>query len=402
MINIRPLKLTDMVGQENLIGTNGIITNMLKTNNLKSLIFYGPPGTGKTTVANIIADSSKCEIFKINATDTSITDIKNMVKNAVSKPVLLYLDEIQYFNKKQQQSLLPMIENNDIILIAATTENPYHAIYDALLSRCLICEFKYLNKDDITNRLSKIISDNNIKIEKDATEYIAEISQGDMRRAINTLDAINGALQTTITKTDIKNILPSINMNGFDTNSDFHYSLISALQKSIRCSDVNASVFYLMKLLEGGDILSPIRRLLVIANEDIGLAYPEALSIVYSLTETAKVLGLPEAAKPLTNATILLALSPKSSTCENTYMPILEDIKNGLGKEIPKHINKTCPKDYVFPHDFKNHWVPQQYLPDDIKDKTYYTPGDNSFEEGLAKYWNNIKSEYYKNKERKD
>lgn len=392
----RPKTFDEMVGQTHLLSSNGILTNALRMTPLPSLIFYGPPGTGKTTASEIIATQSNMPLIKMNATQASITDIKKSLQKSTEQ-TLLYLDEIQYFNKKQQQSLLPLIENNQITLIAATTENPYHALYDALLSRCVICEFKAIPAENIEKRLHQILQNNNsVKITDDTINTIAHIAGGDMRKAVNTLEITINCYKsktTPIDKTDLQNILPSASMAGFDTDADTHYNLISGLQKSIRGSDPDAAIFYLARLLEGGDLLSPCRRLLVIVNEDIGLAYPEAMTLVYALVQTAKELGLPEANKPLTNAVLLLALAPKASTAERTYNAAAEDVKNGYGKIIPPYLRNACSKGYLYPHDYPNHYVQQQYLPDDIKSRKYYTPDTNTFEQNAAKYWKAIKGE---------
>lgn len=405
---VRPTLLSEIIGQPHLTGINGIITNMLQNKNITSLIFYGPPGTGKTTTANIIANSTSHPIYKLNATTASVKDVHKAIdENKDNLPVLLYLDEIQYFNKKQQQSLLPFIESGEMLLIASTTENPYHALYDALLSRCTVCEFKKPTTNQIAERLLVIAQNEyatDINFDVGAYHHIAAVTGGDVRRAVNLLELSFNQFKDRFKQTgrsvsiqDVSSLVPAANMSGFDTDSDIHYALISGLQKSIRGSDPDAAVFYLAKLLEGGDILSPCRRLLVIANEDIGLADPQALAIVYALVETAKELGLPEANKPLTNAVLLLALAPKSCTAESTYNPAAEDVKNGLGAVVPFHLRHACSPGYKWPHEYPYHWCPQQYLPDDIKDKQYYHPGDNSFEQNLNKYWTWIKQNWHPN-----
>ena len=389
--NYRPQSFDEMIGQSNLIGTNGILTRMLATNNIQSCIFYGPPGCGKTTAAKILAKNSGMNFCMFNATNTSLTDIRKVLEKT-NDTILLYLDEIQYFNKKQQQSLLPYIESGEIILIAATTDNPYFCCYDALLSRCSILEFKPVSKDEITAHIKDITNKECINITDDAIRIIAENSAGDVRRAINQLsiNTMQYDKSHTITDNDVKNIMPTTRMSGFDTDGDDHYALISGLQKSIRGSDPNAAIFYLARLLEGGDLLSPCRRLLVIAHEDIGLAQPDAAAYVYACVQAAKELGLPEANKPLTNAVLYLAISPKCSTCETTYNRAADDIKNGKGGTIPPHLRHACSKGYKYPHDYPNHWCRQQYLPDDLLGRVYYEPQNNEFEQNAVRYWSNI------------
>lgn len=385
----RPQTLQEICGQEKPIR---ILKNMIQQQNIRSCIFYGPPGSGKTTAAMILASQANMPFIQANATNTGLTEIRKLIKQT-DTPALLYLDEIQYFNKKQQQSLLSYIESQEIILISATTDNPYYCCYDALLSRCMILEFSQVTPEEITPRLKTIALNENRTITDDALTLIAHNASGDVRRAINQLElAFIQYPENTITKTDIQAITPDIQLNGFDADGEIHYSLLSALQKSIRGSDPDAAVFYLMRLLQGGDILSPCRRLLVIANEDIGLAQPDAIPFTYACCEMAKQLGLPEANKPLVNAVLYLALSPKSSSCERTYIPMLDDIKYNKGSIIPAHIHDTCPKDYKYPHDYPNHWVEQQYLPDDIKHKKYYIPDDNQFEQQADAYWQAIKN----------
>lgn len=394
----RPKSFDDMVGQEKLVGKNGILTNMLTKHTLQSSIFYGPPGCGKTTAARIIAEQSGYPLFMLNAVTAGLKDIKEVASHAVKtkdsiQPVLLYLDEIQYFNKKQQQSLLPFVESGEIILLAATTDNPYYCCYDALLSRCVIIEFKPITADHIFNYFQqKILPALHLTMEPNALRMIADMSSGDIRRAFNLLELVHGQISAgqTVTKQNVMDVTPNTNMTGFDLDGDDHFALISGLQKSIRGSDPNAAVFYLARLLEGGDLLSPCRRLLVIAHEDIGLAQPDAAAYVYACVETAKQLGLPEANKPLTNAVIYLAISPKCSTCENTYYAAVEDIKNGKGGVIPQHLRHAYSKGYDSPHNHPNHWCKQQYLPDDLQGHIYYVPQNNLFEQQAANYWSRI------------
>lgn len=383
----RPQRLDDIIGQPKITGPTGMVRKMLDRKDIRSCIFFGPPGCGKTTTAQIIANQSGLSFVSLNATNAKLEDIRKAIQD---KPILLYLDEIQYFNKKQQQSLLPYIEEGKIILVAATTENPYHCCYDALLSRCMIMEFHPVPLDEIKKKIVNIALAENCDLQDDAANAIATNCGGDVRRAINLLDMLILQCGTTIAGQDVIDKIPASNMSGFDLNGDEHYSLLSGLQKSIRGSDPNAAVFYLARLLEGGDILSPCRRLLVIAHEDIGLGNPDAASYVLACTEAAQQLGMPEAAKPLTNAVIFLAISRKCSTAENTYNKAAEDVHKGLGAEPPKFMRLASAKGYLYPHNYPDHWVRQQYLPDDLKNRIYYEPGDNPFEQNAAAYWAGI------------
>lgn len=398
---LRPQTFDDMVGQEKLVGPSGIFRKFIKNKSLPSVIFYGPPGTGKTTAASILAAESGKELYFLNATNATLADIKEVAAatNTMlgSAGVVLYLDEIQYFNKKQQQSLLQYIEDGSITLIASTTENPYYYIYDALLSRCSVFEFKHINASQMIPRLSKAAHeiDENIKITDDALKVIASSAAGDMRRAMNMLELAFTIYDgdSEINAESISEILPSVSMSGFDRDGDVHYDLLSALQKSIRGSDPDAAVFYLSRLLEGGDIISPCRRLLVIASEDIGAAYPMAAAITYACVQSAKELGLPEAKIPLANAAVILATAPKSNTAYVALNAASDDIKAGLGKEIPPHLKSPLFKGYKYPHNYPGRYVKQDYLPPDLKGKKYYEFGENKNEQAAKAYMERIKKE---------
>ena len=398
---LRPSSFDEIAGQKHLISATGVINRMLLAGRVSNMIFYGPPGTGKTTVANIIAKNSGMQLFKLNATTASLSDVKEVIASAdgifSQNGILLYLDEIQYFNKKQQQSLLEYIEDGRVTLIASTTENPYFYIYDALISRCSVFEFKSVGAKEIVPVLKRALDalNEDSKIKKsandDALEFLSSCAHGDVRHALTLFEGAYYASDDTITIEVAKEFIPSASAGLFDKDSDVHYNLLSGLQKSIRGSDPDAAVFYLAKLLEGGDILSPIRRLLVIASEDIGLAYPQAAQITYAICESAKMLGLPEARIPLANCAIMLATAPKSNTAYEAIARASEDIKMGKGGAIPKHLEAPLFKGYVYPHDFPNDWCEQQYLPDDIKNAKYYTFGENKTEQSAKAYWEAVK-----------
>ena len=399
---IRPETFDDMVGQEHLVGDDGVLRRLSRSGAIPSMIFFGPPGTGKTTAARIIAKDSGMEMRHLNATTASLADVRAVAADADGlfgqNGILLYLDEIQYFNKKQQQSLLEYIEDGRITLVASTTENPYFYVYDALLSRCAVFEFKSVAAKELRPYLKKIlgkVGEGAITATDDALSYIAECAAGDVRRAVTMLENaasyVAAGGESEISLDCAKRFTPGVMAGAFDADGDVHYDLLSALQKSIRGSDPDAAVFYLARLLEGGDLISPCRRLMVIASEDIGAAYPLAAVVTRSCVECARELGLPEAAIPLANAAVMLATSPKSNSAYLALHAAQDDIRAGRGGSVPLHLRSPLFKGYKYPHDYKDHYVAQQYLPDDVKDHTYYVWGDNKTEAAARAYWEKIK-----------
>ena len=415
---IRPKTMNDVIGQSHIIGNGKILSKILQSNFLPNMIFFGPPGVGKTTVAEIIAERSNKSFYKINATNSSLEDIKKVISELGSinnvNGVLLYIDEIQSFNKKQQQSILEFMENGSITLIASTTENPYHYVYKALLSRSTVFEFKPLEKLDVEKGLKRAVEVLNedsymdIECKNDAIEDIAMLSDGDMRRALNILEVV--VYSTKPNKDNItyidSDVIRASTFNkiiNYDKNGDSHYDILSAFQKSIRGSDPQASIHYLARLIKGGDLISICRRLLVIASEDIGLAYPNAIVIVKACVDSAMQLGFPEAKIPLAEATILLATSPKSNSACIAIMKAMDELDKEFVKDIPnsikdahysgsKEIGRGCG--YKYPHNFKNHYVKQQYLPDSIKDSIYYIPQENKTEKNIKKYLEYLNSDF--------
>jgi len=398
---LRPTSFYEVAGQSHLVSPRGVITRMLGSGRISNMIFFGPPGTGKTTVANIIAKNSGMELFRLNATTASLSDVKDVIAKADSvfatKGILLYLDEIQYFNKKQQQSLLEFIEDGRVTLIASTTENPYFAIYDALISRCSVFEFKHVSSKEIVPVLARALDvlnkENSLckKATDSSLEFLASCSGGDVRHALTLFEGAYFASDKEITEDVAREFIPSVSAGMFDRDSDVHHNLLSGLQKSIRGSDPDGAVFYLARLLEGGDIISACRRLQVIASEDIGLAYPQAGQITYALCQSARELGLPEARIPLANCAIMLATAPKSNSAYLAIARASEDIKNGKGQDTPVHLQAPLFKGYKYPHDYPNSYVEQQYLPDDLKGTRYYEYGNNKTEQAAKAYWENIK-----------
>lgn len=416
---IRPAEIDEVVGQKHLIGEGKLLRRLIENNKIPNMIFYGPSGVGKTTVANIIASKTGKKIYRLNATTASVADIKQIVDtlDTLLAPdgVLLYLDEIQHFNKKQQQSLLEFMENGKITLIASTTENPYFYVYNAVLSRSVVFEFKPLDEEDIeaaVRRGIKILSDEDYRefhldIADDAIAHIARCAAGDVRKALNSLEASifsvapdeNDVIKVTA---DTAEQATQQKVMRYDRDGDSHYDVMSALQKSIRGSDPDAAAYYLARLLAAGDIQSACRRLLVIASEDVGLAYPNAIAIVKACVDSALMLGMPEARLPLAEAAILLATAPKSNSAYKAVNAALYDIEHIDTGNIPRRLqNVHCegaddlPKgqNYLYPHDYPNHYVKQQYLPDKIKNKKYYEFGDNKTEQAAALYAKKIKGE---------
>lgn len=413
---VRPTELDEVCGQEHILGKNKILDRIIKSGHISNMIFYVPPGTGKTTVANIIAKKAGKRFYKLNATNASLKDIQDITKELDTflgiNGVVLYLDEIQNFNKKQQQSLLEYIEDGRITLIASTTENPYFYIFKAILSRSTIFEFKPVGEKDIKKALDRAITLRSkeyneicIKVTNEAKEYLAAYCNGDVRKALNGLEV---ALNSTKPNDD-KEILIDLEaakdstqskVIAFDMDGDSHYDILSAFQKSIRGSDADGAIHYLARLIKGGDLISICRRLQVIASEDIGLAYPQAAFIVKSLVDSARELGFPEARIPLAEATILLATSPKSNSSYVAIDRALDDLENITIDDIPMHLKDAhyggASKlgrgiEYKYPHKYENHYVKQQYLPDNIKNKVYYEYGDNKIEKTMKEYWSRIK-----------
>ncbi|MBE6693530.1 MAG: replication-associated recombination protein A [Ruminococcaceae bacterium] len=398
---IRPSDIDGIVGQEHLFGPRGVLRRMLAAGRITNMIFFGPPGTGKTTSASIIAKMSGMEFHKLNATTASLSDVKSILSETGglfgSNGILLYLDEIQYFNKKQQQSLLEYMEDGRITLIASTTENPHFYVHNAIISRSSLFEFKPVMPQSILPMLYRALDYLNttyassVTLDEDVALKIAGLSGGDVRRAVvlleNTYYATSEQTNFAITKECVSDFDSGV--ANFD--DDVHYDLLGCLQKSIRGSDPDATAFYVAKMLECGEIISLCRRLQVIASEDIGLAYPQAAAIVHSLCMSARELGLPEARIPIINAALLLATAPKSNSAYMALAAASEDVKAGLGKDIPTHLKSPLFKGYIYPHDYPNHYVEQQYLPHSLKDRIYYVPGENKTEQAAKAYWDNVK-----------
>ena len=413
---IRPKTLADVVGQEHILADGKPLRRIIESGNVPNMIFYGPSGVGKTTVARIIAENCGMSLYKLNGTNASLADIKDVVADigtfGSENGILLYLDEIQYLNKKQQQSLLEYIENGDITLIASTTENPYFAIFNAVISRSTVFEFKPVTAEQLKpaiRRAFNMLADENgysVNVTDEIIEKIAFSCGGDVRKAINTAELAvmcgemsDGAV--TITDSSLDILAQRRNMR-YDRDGDQHYDILSAFHKSVRGSDENAALHYAARLIEAGDIISLCRRMLCIASEDVGLAYPMAVPIVKACVDSALQLGLPEAKLPIAEAIILMATAPKSNSAVMAIDAALEDVKSCDALDFPRHLqNKhfdgkganVIGQHYLYPHDFPNHYVRQQYLPDALKDRKYYEFGANKQEQAALMYRKKIMSE---------
>ena len=395
---IRPKSFDDIVGQDHLFGKNGVVRRMISAGRLTNMIFYGPPGTGKTTAAEIIAKGADMVFHRVNATTASLSDVKDILSTTnnvfCTGGILLYIDELQYFNRKQQQALLEYIEDGRVTLIASTTENPHFAIYNAIISRSSLFEFKPVKPEACIGALKRaftFLEEQNGNIGKTVSDetllYIAKSTSGDVRHAIGVLENAYFAAESEI-NIDVINEF-NVKIGNYDT--DTHFDLLSCLQKSIRGSDPDATMFYLAKLLAAGELLAVCRRLQVIASEDVGLAYPLAISVTRAACESATDLGLPEARIPLANAALLLATSPKSNAAESAIDAAWADVEAGLGRVAPTHLQSPLFKGYKYPHDYPNHYVKQQYLPSDLSGRKYYKPGDNKTEMAAKEYWEKVK-----------
>ncbi len=411
---LRPQSLDDIVGQKHLLAENKPLRKIIESGKIPNLIFYGPSGVGKTTLASYIAKSTNRTFKKLNGTTASTADIKEIFASLDTfegiNGILLYLDEIQYLNKKQQQTLLEYIENGKITLIASTTENPYFYVYNAILSRSTVFEFKSVEKDEIKKAVKRavaILSDEykkEIVMCDEAMEHISFACGGDVRKSLNAveLSVLSGdddGEKITVSLECVKE-LTQRSANRYDRDGDEHYDIVSAYQKSMRGSDADAALHYLARLLEAGDLMSACRRLLVCACEDVGLAYPQIIPIVKSCVDIALQVGLPEARLPLADAVIMVALAPKSNSGHDAINAAMQDVKNGKGGPIPRQLqnmhfdgedNNNKGQHYIYPHDYPNHYTYQQYLPDALKGVRYYEYGDNKVEQAYKAYWDKIK-----------
>lgn len=414
-VKMRPKTIDDMVGQKHLIGKGMPLRAIIESGNIPNMIFYGSSGIGKTTLAYIIASQTKKTLYKLNATTASTSDIKDIISEIDSlqneNGIVLYLDEIQYFNKKQQQIFLQFIENGDITLIASTTENPYFYVYNAILSRSTIFEFRPIDKKEMEKAVKRAFDfvqtenpDIKFEIDDGVIKYLSSACGGDVRKAMNTIELLSvykvGQRKVGITLEKAQMLAQKSNMK-YDRDGDGHYDILSALQKSIRGSDENAALHYAARLIEAGDLPSLCRRLLVIAAEDIGLAYPQAIAITKACVDSALQLGFPEARIPLAEAVILLATAPKSNSAICAIDAAISELKSKEIYEIPSHLRDShyggAKKlghglEYKYPHSYPNNYVKQEYLPKEIRNSKYYEFGQNKTEQAAKKYWDEIKN----------
>ena len=417
---MRPSTLEEFVGQRDIVGQGTLLERAIRADRLGSLLFYGPPGTGKTTLAHIIAGTTESEYRELNAVTAGKKDIEQVIEEArqelalSGRRTILFIDEIHRFNKAQQDALLPAVEKGLVTLIGATTENPYFEVNKALLSRSRIFQLKPLSKENIRILIDRAVKDEkrglgllNVRITEEAADFLADMAGGDARSALNALEL--GAATTLPNESgeiviDLETAQQCIQKRAFrfDKDGDEHYDYLSAFQKSIRGSDPNAAIYYLGCLIEGGDLESICRRLLVIASEDIGLAYPNAITIVKACTDAAREVGFPEASLNLAQAVLVLATAPKSNSAATAIGEALADIESGKTGEMPAHLKDAHyagsaklgnGAGYVYPHNYPNHYAPQQYLPDALKDRVYYHPGDNKTEQAGEAYWKKIKGQ---------
>ncbi|MBK6088147.1 replication-associated recombination protein A [Ruminococcus difficilis] len=411
---LRPESLDDIVGQKELLAPGRPLRKIIESGNIPNLIFYGPSGVGKTTLASYIARITNRSFKKLNGTTASTADIKEIVSSLNTfegiNGVLLYLDEIQYLNKKQQQTLLEFIENGSITLIASTTENPYFYIYNAILSRSTVFEFRPVEPDEILkaiDRAIRVLSDEKgkeIDFSDEAKAHICSACGGDVRKSLNAVElCVLAGDEGEVIRVDEELAKSLTQRSGarYDRDGDSHYDVISAYQKSMRGSDVDAALFYLARLVEAGDLISACRRLVVCACEDVGLAYPQIIPIVKSCVDIAMQVGFPEARIPLADAVIMVCLAPKSNSGVNAISAAQEDVRKGLGQVVPRQLQNVHAdgeerdvkgQHYLYPHSYPNHWIDQQYLPDDVRDHRYYELGDNKTEQAYKAYWDKIKN----------
>lgn len=412
---LRPMELDDVCGQEHILAPGALLRRIIESGKIPNMIFYGPSGVGKTTVANIIAARTNRKLCKLNATTASSSDIKEIVAQLdtflAPNGILLYLDEIQYFTKKQQQTLLEHIENGRITLIASTTENPYFYVYSAILSRSTVFEFKAIEPDAALKAIERAITHMEkktgltAKTEPEALKHMASACGGDIRKAINAVELLfsAGIVEGTTIHLTLDDAKAASQRSGmrYDREGDQHFDVVSALMKSLRGSDPDAAMHYLARLLEAGDLQGACRRILCSASEDIGLAYPQAVTIVKSCVDSALQLGLPEGRLPLAQACLLLATAPKSNSVEAAIDAAMADVRAGITGSLPRELQNVHAdgtgfereQGYLYPHNFPNHWVKQQYLPDELTGRQYYTYGDNKTEQAAKRYWDEIKKQ---------